>query len=261
MRIILNVIWLLLCGLWMAIFYILAGVLAFVLIITIPFGIAAFRIAGYVLWPFGRTIEPRDDAGAGALIGNIIWIIVFGWWLALGHLVTGVLLCLTIIGIPLGIANFKIIPISLVPLGIRVVSTARRLFMRHVVAGIDIDGDDVAVLAVREDLLHLIGADAELRVRVVDRPADADAIGEDALEVTALGEVGHSRVPDIPCGLRDDRRPRPVGGMRLGLGEHAGLRSKYFRCSGWGVGDGWCVAVRAFGPSSRMPAPVSDYRQ
>ena len=123
MRAILNVIWLVLCGLWMAILYAVAGALACVLIITIPFGIAAFRIANYVLWPFGRTIEPRRDAGAGALIGNIIWIILFGWWLAIGHLTTGVLLCLTIIGIPLGIANFKIIPISLVPLGTRIVRT------------------------------------------------------------------------------------------------------------------------------------------
>jgi uncharacterized membrane protein YccF (DUF307 family) len=123
MRLILNVIWLVLCGLWMAIFYVVAGALACVLIITIPFGVAAFRIANYVLWPFGRTIEPRRDPGAGALIGNIIWIILFGWWLAIGHLTTGVLLCLTIIGIPLGIANFKIIPISLVPLGTRIVRT------------------------------------------------------------------------------------------------------------------------------------------
>jgi uncharacterized membrane protein YccF (DUF307 family) len=128
MRMLLNLIWLVLCGLWMAIFYLLAGLLALVLIITIPFGIAALRIAAYVLWPFGRTIEPRSDAGAGALIGNIIWIVVFGWWLALGHLVTGVLLCLTIVGIPLGLANFKIIPISLVPLGVRIVPTSEEFY-------------------------------------------------------------------------------------------------------------------------------------
>ncbi len=121
MRIILNVIWLVLCGLWMSLAYVLAGLVAFVLIITIPFGIAAFRIASYVLWPFGRTIEERRTAGAGALIGNILWIVLFGWWLAVGHLVTGFLLCLTIIGIPLGLANFKIIPVTLVPLGVRIV--------------------------------------------------------------------------------------------------------------------------------------------
>jgi len=120
-RAILNVIWLVLEGFWMAIAYILAGIVCFVLIITIPFGIASFRIAGYVLWPFGRTVERRPSAGIGSAIGNVLWIILFGWWLALGHLVAGVLLMLTIIGIPLGIASFKIIPITLVPLGTQIV--------------------------------------------------------------------------------------------------------------------------------------------
>ncbi len=125
MRFILNVIWLVLCGIWMAIAYALVGLLCFALfflVITIPLGIAAFRISNYVLWPFGRTIAPREEGtGVGALIGNIIWIILFGWELALAHLVTGILLCATIIGIPLGLANFKIIPISLMPLGVRIV--------------------------------------------------------------------------------------------------------------------------------------------
>jgi len=126
MKTILNVIWLILCGIWMSLAYVAAGILCFILfflIITIPFGIAAFRIANYVLWPFGRTIEVRRDAGIGALIGNIIWIVIAGWWLAIGHLVTGAVLCLTIIGIPLGLASFKIIPISLLPLGVRIVPT------------------------------------------------------------------------------------------------------------------------------------------
>ena len=124
MRTILNLIWFVLCGLWMAIGYAVAGLLCFLLfflVVTIPFGIAAFRIASYVLWPFGRTITPRREFGVGPLIGNVIWIVLFGWWLAIGHLVTGVLLCLTVIGIPLGLANFKIIPISLMPLGVRIV--------------------------------------------------------------------------------------------------------------------------------------------
>ena len=128
MRTVLNVIWLVLCGFWMALGYALAGLICFLfffLVITIPFGITAFRIAGYVLWPFGRTIERRGRAGVGSLIGNILWIIFLGWELALGHLITGVLLCLTIIGIPLGLANFKIIPISLVPLGVEVVPSDR----------------------------------------------------------------------------------------------------------------------------------------
>jgi len=121
--VILNVIWLVLCGIWLAIAYVLAGLVAFILIVTIPFGIAAFRIANYVLWPFGRTTVPRRDAGVGSLIGNIFWIILFGWWLAISHLAAGIALCLTIIGIPLGLASFKMIPISLVPLGVQIVDS------------------------------------------------------------------------------------------------------------------------------------------
>jgi uncharacterized membrane protein YccF (DUF307 family) len=101
----------------------------FVLIITIPFGIAAIRIALFTLWPFGRTLIRRADAGAASAIGNIIWFVLCGWWLALLHLVCGVLLCLTVIGIPLGLANFKLIPVSLTPFGREIVSVeqARRL--------------------------------------------------------------------------------------------------------------------------------------
>jgi len=124
MRFILNIIWLVLCGIWMSIAYAVAGLICFLLfflVITIPFGIAAFRIANYVLWPFGRTITRHPRSGVGSLIGNILWIIFLGWELALGHLITGILLCITIIGIPLGLANFKIIPISLVPLGVQIV--------------------------------------------------------------------------------------------------------------------------------------------
>jgi uncharacterized membrane protein YccF (DUF307 family) len=121
MKLILNVIWLVLCGWWMALLYVLAGVVCAILIITIPFAIASFRIASYVIWPFGRSIQMRREAGIGSLIGNIIWIILVGWELAIGHLTAGILLCLTIIGIPLGLANFKLIPISLLPLGVRIV--------------------------------------------------------------------------------------------------------------------------------------------
>jgi uncharacterized membrane protein YccF (DUF307 family) len=124
-RVILNIIWLVLSGFWLAIGYVVAGIVAFILIVTIPFGIAAFRMANYVLWPFGRTTVPRQGAGIGSLIGNIIWIILFGWELALLHLISGLLLCVTIIGIPLGLANFKMIPISLLPLGVRIVPADR----------------------------------------------------------------------------------------------------------------------------------------
>ena len=123
MRLILNLIWLILCGWWMAIAYVIAGVICAILIITIPFAIASFRIASYVIWPFGRSIEMRRDAGIASLIGNIIWILLVGWELALGHLTAGILLSITIIGIPLGLANFKLIPISLLPLGVRIVSS------------------------------------------------------------------------------------------------------------------------------------------
>ena len=121
MRTLLNVIWLVLAGLWLAIGYAIAGLVCFVLIITIPFGIAAFRIANYALWPFGRTVVRRPDAGPASAVGNVIWFVLFGLWLAIAHVVTGVALCLTIIGIPLGVANFKLVPISLMPLGREIV--------------------------------------------------------------------------------------------------------------------------------------------
>jgi uncharacterized membrane protein YccF (DUF307 family) len=121
MRLLLNIIWLVLCGFWMAVGYVLAGIVCCILIITIPFGLASFRIANYALWPFGRTVVDRRDAGVGSVLGNIIWFIFAGLWLALGHVVTGIALCITIIGIPLGIANFKLIPVSLMPLGKEIV--------------------------------------------------------------------------------------------------------------------------------------------
>jgi uncharacterized membrane protein YccF (DUF307 family) len=120
-RILLNILWLLLSGIWMAIGYCIAGVVFCLFIVTIPFGVAAFRIAGYALWPFGNTVVPRHDAGTASAVGNFFWIILAGLWLALGHIASGVLLCLTIIGIPFGIANFKMVPISLTPLGREIV--------------------------------------------------------------------------------------------------------------------------------------------
>ena len=126
----LNVIWLVLCGFWMAVGYVVAGVICCLLIVTIPFGIASFRIAGYALWPFGREAVLRADAGAGSTIGNVIWFVFAGWWLALGNVVTGVALCLTIIGIPLGIGSFKMVPISLLPLGREIVPTGSAAYAR-----------------------------------------------------------------------------------------------------------------------------------
>ncbi len=121
LRFIGNVIWLLLAGLPLALAYAAFGLVAFILIITIPFGIASFRLAGYALWPFGRTVVRRPDAGAGSTIGNVIWFLVAGLWLALAQFVVGVVLCLTIIGIPFGIACFKMARLALIPLGKEVV--------------------------------------------------------------------------------------------------------------------------------------------
>ena len=117
MRLLLNIIWLVLSGFWMFLAYLLAGVLLCIPIITIPWAIASFRIGLYALWPFGRTIVDKPGAGVGSFLGNVIWVVFAGIWLAIGHIATGIAMCLTIIGIPLGIASFKLVPISLMPLG------------------------------------------------------------------------------------------------------------------------------------------------
>ena len=117
MNTLLNIIWLVLSGFWLFLGYVIAGVVMCVLIVTIPWGIASFRIARYALWPFGREVVTKPTSGVWSFLGNTVWIILAGWWLALAHVVTAVLLCITIIGIPLGIANFKMVPISLLPLG------------------------------------------------------------------------------------------------------------------------------------------------
>jgi len=122
MRLLLNVIWFVFAGLWIAIGYAVAALIMFILIITIPFGIAALRIGVFTLWPFGKTVVRRADAGAGSAIGNVLWFLLAGWWLILLHVVTGVLQCLTIIGIPLGLANFKLIPVTFRPFGRDIVS-------------------------------------------------------------------------------------------------------------------------------------------
>ena len=84
MRLLLNILWFVLCGFWMAIGYAVAALICFVLIITIPFGVASLRIAMFALWPFGRTVVKKPGAGAGSAIANVLWIVLCGWWLALG---------------------------------------------------------------------------------------------------------------------------------------------------------------------------------
>lgn len=126
MRTLGNVLWFILAGWWLALAYVIAGVIACILIITIPFGIASFRLASYVLWPFGRRTEFRADFGVLAVIGNILWIVLLGWELAIGHLIAGLLLCLTIVGIPFGIACWKMVPLAFLPLGQRIVPVRSR---------------------------------------------------------------------------------------------------------------------------------------
>ncbi|MGH2983194.1 MAG: YccF domain-containing protein [Solirubrobacterales bacterium] len=121
MRIALNIIWLVLAGFWSAIAWCLAGIVMCILIITIPFGLQAFKIASFTIWPFGRTLVKRPEAGAASAIGNILWFVLAGWWLAGMHLISSFLLAITIIGIPLAMANLKLVMVSLLPFGREIV--------------------------------------------------------------------------------------------------------------------------------------------
>jgi uncharacterized membrane protein YccF (DUF307 family) len=121
-RLILNVLWFIFgSGFVLALGYGLAALICFALIVTIPFGVASMRLAVYALWPFGRTIVDRPGAGAPSGIANILWLLLAGWWIALGHITVGIAQCVTIIGIPFGIANFKLVPAALWPLGREVI--------------------------------------------------------------------------------------------------------------------------------------------
>ncbi len=127
MRTVLNIVWLVLAGVWLAIGYVLAGIVSAVLIITIPFAVQSFKLAGYALWPFGRMVVHRPDRDVAlSLVGNVIWFVVAGFWLALFHLLTAVLLALTIIGIPLAVADLKMAGLALAPFGKQVVSVAEQ---------------------------------------------------------------------------------------------------------------------------------------
>ena len=121
-RLILNILWFIFgSGLLLAIAYGMAALICFALIVTIPFGIASLRLAAYSLWPFGRTVVSRPGAGIASGIANVLWVVLAGWWLALTHLIAGVAQCVTIIGIPFGIANFKLVPVAFWPLGREIV--------------------------------------------------------------------------------------------------------------------------------------------
>jgi uncharacterized membrane protein YccF (DUF307 family) len=122
MRTIGNILWLVLAGIWLAIGYVIAGILNCITIIGIPFGLQAFKLAGYALWPFGRVVVERPGANrAVGCLGNVIWLVFGGLALAIGHVIAGVLLCITIIGIPLGVACFKMAILALTPFGKTVV--------------------------------------------------------------------------------------------------------------------------------------------
>jgi uncharacterized membrane protein YccF (DUF307 family) len=121
----LNLVWIVFGGLWMAVGWVIAAVIMAITIIGIPWARAAFNIASYTLFPFGRRAVSRaehlgtTDIGTGlfGLLGNIIWLVLAGWWLALGHIVTAILLAVTIIGIPFAWAHLKLAGIALWPIG------------------------------------------------------------------------------------------------------------------------------------------------
>jgi uncharacterized membrane protein YccF (DUF307 family) len=123
-KLILNILWLVLSGLWLALGYLFAAVLMAITIIGLPFAKQALKLAGYALWPFGRTLIPAQTRHKTiSVVGNVLWFVLAGWWLALAHLFTGIVLCITIIGIPLGVASFKMAGAALVPFGKQVVRT------------------------------------------------------------------------------------------------------------------------------------------
>jgi uncharacterized membrane protein YccF (DUF307 family) len=116
MRLLGNIIWLIFGGIVAAIGWFLAGLILCVTIIGLPFGVQCMKISAFVLWPFGREIEV-GNFGVGGLLFNIIWLILFGWEFALGHFVTGLIYCVTIIGIPFGLQHFKLAKLGFIPFG------------------------------------------------------------------------------------------------------------------------------------------------
>lgn len=121
LRLILNVIWLIFSGLWLFLGYALAGIVMCLLIITIPFGLQAFKLAGFALWPFGRSVVFEPGRSGASVVGNVLWVVLAGWWLALLHIGSAIALAATIIGIPLAWADLKLVPVALLPFGSDVV--------------------------------------------------------------------------------------------------------------------------------------------
>ncbi|MDO5049905.1 MAG: YccF domain-containing protein [Actinomycetaceae bacterium] len=123
MRTILNIIWLIFAGIELALLYVLFGLLAIIPIVTIPAAVASFRMALYVLWPFGRKVVDKPGAGVGSALMNVVWFLIAGLWLAIGHIATAAALAVTIIGIPMAIANLKLIPVTCFPFGKQIVAS------------------------------------------------------------------------------------------------------------------------------------------
>ena len=122
LRLILNILWFIFFGWTLGLAYGIAALICFLLIVTIPFGVASLRLAVYAVWPFGRTIESRPGVHIASGIANVLWLVLAGWWIALVHILAGIAQCVTIIGIPFGIANFKLVPAALWPLGREIVT-------------------------------------------------------------------------------------------------------------------------------------------
>lgn len=118
-----NVLWLVLCGFWMAIGWLFWALILAVTIIGIPFAVQCLKLAQFSLWPFGRTVVHDPDAPTIGIVGAILWIIP-GILLAIGYVVSGAILCLTIIGIPFGIQSIKMAGLALQPFGKMIVRTS-----------------------------------------------------------------------------------------------------------------------------------------
>ena len=117
MRTIGNILWFIFAGIWLALGYAAAGLVLCITIIGIPFGVQAFKLAAFTLWPFGKSVVRSSDGGCLEVGANVVWLVLVGWEMFIAHLVAGALLCITIIGIPFGIQAFKLSVLSLWPFG------------------------------------------------------------------------------------------------------------------------------------------------
>ncbi|MCD2261188.1 YccF domain-containing protein [Dietzia aurantiaca] len=125
LTLVLNIIWLVTAGFWLFLGYLAAGILAVIFIVTIPFAVASFRIGLYVLWPFGREVVDTGRSGGASTVVNVVWFLIAGLWLAIGHIGTAIAQAITIIGLPLAWANLKLIPVTCFPFGKEIVPSDR----------------------------------------------------------------------------------------------------------------------------------------